>query len=251
MKTSSIDFMGTWGNYVILFSYACFGLAALIIIVHELRIVSKAGGKARYDYVNQNEIRYFWYAIITLIAGASLLLTAIITPIIDVDSFLKPFVDLFFLAGFVVISYYVLSNLVRTLYPRFLESRLMRIRNKARVSAAGNTMRKLSGEEGAVHLEASGFTDIGNAVHSIQYDVWVDEKTGEKKVEKYFVYQHAGKCEECAYYTMMIDSEEIIKQPDIQEPGMLVEHYRCTYCNHRQAKQVPIAPISTNLVGAN
>lgn len=250
MKTSATDFMGTWGNYVIQFSFACFGLAILIIIVHEIRIMTMSNYKSRYDYVNQHEIRFFWYAIIAFIAGASLFLTATISPVIEVDSFLKPFVDLFFLAGFVVVSYYSLSHLVRTLYPRFLDNRLLRIRNKSRLSSAGNRMRKLSQEEGAVHLEAGGYTDVGNAVHSIEYDVWVDEKTGEKKIEKYFVYQHADKCEECGYYTMMVASEEITKQPNFQEPGILVKHYRCTYCHHREARQVAIAPTSTNLAGA-
>jgi hypothetical protein len=251
MKTSATDFIANGVDYISLFAFVCFGLAALIILVHEIRILFTASEKNRYDYVNQHEIRYFWYAIIAFIAGASLMLTVTISPRIIIDSNLKPVVDIFFLIAFVVVSYYVLSNLVRTLYPRFLESRLMAIRNKPRVSAAGNIMRKLSADEGAVHLEEDEFTDTGNAVHSIEYDVWVDDKTGEKRIEKYFVHQHANKCEECGYYTMMINHEEIVKHPNLQEPGVLIEHYRCTYCKHREAKQVTIAPISTNLASAN
>jgi ribosomal protein L32 len=111
-------------------------------------------------------------------------------------------------------------------------------------------MRKLSADEGAVHLEGSAVTETGNAIHTIEYDVWVDDKSGEKRIEKYFVHQHANKCEECGYYTMMVDSEEIVKQPNLQESGTLIEHYQCTYCSHREAKQVAIAPISSNLAGA-
>src|SRR6185436_8739 len=99
MNTSS-DVIGNWGSNIILFSYVCFALTVLIIIIHEVRIMVTADPKKRYDYVNTHEIRYFWYAIITFIAGTSLLLTVVITPLIEVDSFLKPFVDLFFLAGF-------------------------------------------------------------------------------------------------------------------------------------------------------
>jgi hypothetical protein len=250
MKTSITDLIANGTDYITLFAFVCFGLAALIILVHEIRIVFTANEKKRYDYVNQHEIQYFRYAIIAFIAGASVFLTVKISPHISIDSNLKPVVDIFFLLGFVVVSYYVLSSLVRTLYPRFLENRLMRIRNKPRTSTAGNTMRKLSADEGAVHLEGDEFTNTSNVIHTIQYDVWVDDKTGEKRIEKYFVHQHANQCEECGYYTMMIDNEEIVKHPNLQEPGVLIEHYQCTYCSHREAKQVAIAPISTNLAGA-
>ena len=249
MKTSATDFIVNGIEYINLFAFVCFGLAVLIVIIHEIRILFTASEKNRYDYVNQHEIRYFWYAIIAFIAGASLFVTAKVSSKIEVDSNIKPVVDIFFLLAFVVISYYVLSNLVRTLYPRFLENRLMRIRNKPRVSASGNKMRKLSVEEGAVHLEDASFADQNNAVHSIEYDVWMDDKTAEKRIEKYFVHEHATKCEECGYFTMLVDSEEILKQPNIQESGILIEHHRCTYCKHREAKQVTIAPTSTNLAG--
>ena len=250
MKTSATDFVANGAEYITLLAFMCFGLAVLVILVHEIKILFTANEKKRYDYVNQHEIQYFWYAIIAFIAGASLFLTVTISPHIDVDSNLKPVIDVFFLLAFVVVSYYVLSNLVRTLYPRFLENRLMRIRNKPRVSASGNMMRKLSVDEGAVHLEGDEFVDEGNTVHSIEYDVWVDDKTGEKRIEKYFVHQHANKCQECGYFTMTIDREEIVKEPGLKETGTLIEHYQCTYCNHREAKQVSIAPISTNLVTA-
>ena len=251
MENTDTSFIGNWDSYFILGSYVCFGIALLIILFHEARIMTTAQGKKRYDYVNQHEIRFFWYAIIALIAGGALYLTAVVTPLIQVDDFLKIFVGVFFLAGFVVVSYLVLSSMVRILYPRFLENRLMRIRNKPRISSAGNKMKKLSSEEGAVHLEESQLAEHTSEIHSIEYDVWLDEKTGEKKVEKYLTYQHADKCGECGFYTMKIDSEEIVKKPTHQETGLLVEHYRCSYCKHREAKEVAIAALSSNVGGGS
>jgi hypothetical protein len=156
-------------------------------------------------------------------------------------------VSIFFLAGFVVITYLILSNMVRILYPRFLENRLMRIRNKPRVSKAGNKMRKLSETEEAVHLEGSQLAEQSSEIHSVEYDVWMDDKTGEKRIEKYMAYQHAEKCSECGFYTMKIDTEEIVKQPSEREEGLLLEHYRCSYCKHREAREVPIAALSSNV----
>ena len=249
MEASSSNLIGNWDSDFILISYVCFGIAVLIILIHEIRIVITANEKNRYDYVNQHEIRFFWYAIIAFIAGAALSLTALITPLLPVDNNLKVFVGIFFLAGFVAVAYMVLSSMVRILYPKFLENRLLRIRNRTRKSTAGNRMRKLSAGEGAVHLEEGQLAERVNEIHSIEYDVWLDDKTGEKRVEKYLVYQHVGKCEECGYYTMKIDREEIIKQPSQNETGLLTEHYRCGYCKHRVAKQVVIAALSSNLAG--
>jgi hypothetical protein len=247
MENTATTFIETWDSYLILASYVCFGLAVLIILLHEVKIIMTPNEKNRYDYVNEHEIRYFWYAIIAFIAGVSLYLSAVITPIVPVDSSMKLYVSIFFIAGFVVIAYLILSSMVRILYPRFLENRLMRIRNKPRVSSAGNKMRKLSAEEGAVHLEDTQLAEHKSEIHSVEYDVWIDDKTGEKKVEKYMAYQHAEKCSECGFFTMKIDTEEIVKQPTANEEGTLLEHYRCSYCKHREAREVPIASLSSNV----
>lgn len=244
---NTTTFIETWGSYFILGSYVCFGIALLIILFHEIKIIMTANEKDRYDYVNQHEIRFFWYANIAFIAGVSLFFSAVITPKVPVDNSMKPYVSIFFLAGFVVITYLILSSVVRILYPRFLENRLMRIRNKPRMSATGNKMRKLSAEEGAVHLEEDQLAEHTSSIHSVEYDVWLDEKTGQKKVEKYMAYQHAEKCGECGFYTMKIDTEEVVKIPSLQEPGILLEHYRCSYCKHREAREVPIAALSSNV----
>jgi hypothetical protein len=242
--------METWNSYVILGSYVFLGIALLIILVHEARIWLTVRPKDRYDYVNQHEIKYFWYAIIAFIAGVSMYLSAILTPLIQVDEGMKMMVSLFFLAGFVVISYLVLSSMIRILYPRFLESRLRRIRNKPRISSIGNKMRRLSFDEGAVHLEESQLAEHVSEIHSAQYEVWIDEETGEKLVEKYLVSEHADKCSECGFYTMKIASEEILKKPSQLEPGILLEHNQCTYCNHKEAKEVIISSLGSNLVAA-
>jgi ribosomal protein L32 len=107
-------------------------------------------------------------------------------------------------------------------------------------------MRKLSAEEGAVHLEAQQAAQSASEIHSVEYDVWLDDKTGEKRIEKYMAYQHAEKCGECGYYTMRIDNEEVEKQPSQSQSGLLLKHYKCSYCSHREAREVEIAALSSN-----
>lgn len=247
METSAHDFIETWDHYLILGSYVFFGIAVLIFLYHEIKLLTISDNKERYDYVNLHEVKFFWYAILSGMIGVALFATAELTPLLPVDDTVKLYISIFLLACSFVIVYTLLSSLIRILYPRMLESRLRRIRNKPRKSSAGNTMRKLSNEEGSVHLETNDLQQHQSEIHSVEYDVWVDEKTGEKKVEKYMPYQHAEKCGECGYYTMKIDSEEIEKQPTQTEDGLLLEHYRCSYCKHREAKEVVIAALASNV----
>jgi hypothetical protein len=248
METTNTSFIESWSNYFVLAAYFCFAVGLLIILFHEIKVMMTTKEKNRYDYVNQHELRFFWYATIALIAGGSLFLTAILAPLVPVENVVKDFVGIFFLAAFAVVSYLTLTSLERILYPRFLENRLRRIRNKPRISSVGNKMRKLSVDEGSVHLEDVDMAEHRGDIHSVEYDVWRDDKTGEKFVEKYLTYQHAEKCEECGFFTMKIHSEEVAKKPSMQDSGLLVEHYRCSFCKHREARQVPIAPLSSNVM---
>ena len=220
--------------------------AIAIIVYHEIRIYMVRDPKDRYDYVNTHEIRYFWYAVIAIIAAAGLYLNMVVGAQIPVSPSALPVVRFFFLAAFVVIAYLLLSNGVKLLYPPVIERRLKRIRNKPRISPMGNVMRKLREEEESVHLDQSQIDAQASVIHSVEYDVWVDEKTGFKRVEKYMGYQHAEKCGECGFYTMKVNSEEITRKPSMTEEGLLVKHYRCSYCKHREAREVLIAKLSTN-----
>ena len=233
-------------SWLMLGALLCFAAAVGIFLFHEFRVVSIKNAKDRYDYVNTHEIRYFWYAVIALIAALTLFLNDIVGPMIPVSEDMLPIVRLFFMAGFAVIMYLILSSAVRLLYPPVIERRLQRIRNSPRLSPAGNVMRKLKEEEESVHLEQKQIDEQASNIHSIEYDVWVDEKTGFKQVEKYLGYQHAEKCDECGFVTMKIDSEEIVRKPTQTQDGLLVKHYRCSYCKHRERREVTIAKMSSN-----
>ncbi len=226
---------------------AFFAAAVIIFFYHEFRVMAISNPKDRYDYVNTHEIRFFWFAVIALIGSMTLFLNDFVGPLLPVPEDILPIVRLFFMAGFAVIMYLLLSSLVRLLYPRVVERRLNRIRNKPRTSPAGNVMRKLREEEESVHLEQHQIDEQASAIHTIEYDVWVDEKTGFKQVEKYLGYQHAERFDECGFYTMKIASEEIARKPSESADGLLIKHYRCSYCHHRIAKEVTIAKLSSNV----
>jgi hypothetical protein len=245
MKISA-SFLASWDNYMFMGGYALVGIAVLILLYHEFRLFQIKDYKEKYDYVNLHEINYFWYGVIAIILAAALFSNTIATHTIEFRGILWFYVRLFITVCFAIIAYIVLSSMVRIYYPRTVEKRLNKIRNKPRTSPEGNTMRKLSEEEEDAHLDAGQIAEEASGVHSVDYDVWLDEKTGHKIVEKYYSYQHTEECPNCGYFTMKIATEELEIAPTQDEPGKLVKHYQCSYCSHREQKEVTLAKLSTN-----
>jgi hypothetical protein len=243
METAS-SFLGLWDQYMFVGAITAIAVGVLILFYHELKVIQIKDYKEKYDYVNQNEIRYFWYAVIAFIGAAAIYANTIATEKIFSDGMRWFYVRLFITTSFAVIAYIICFSLVRIYYPRQLEKRLLRLRNTPRISPDGNIMRKLSESEEEHHVEDVLRTDD---VHTIDYDIWIDEKTGYKKIEKYPAYQHAEECSECGYYTMRIAQEEIEQAPTISEQGVLLTHYECSYCGHREQREVTVAKLSTNV----
>jgi hypothetical protein len=46
---------------------------------------------------------------------------------------------------------------------------------------------------------------------------------------------------------MKIDVEEIEKAPTATESGLLAKHYQCSYCSHREIKEVVLSALSGNV----
>lgn len=241
-------FLISWDFYMLRGCFALVGVGLLILVYHEFRVFQIKDYKEKYDYVNLHEIRYFWYAVMAFILAVAMYANSVATEQITsgIRGMLWFYVRLFLTVSFTIIAYFTFYSMVRIYYPKYLEKRLNKLRNTPRISPDGNAMRKLSEEEEDAHLEADQITEEAT-VHSVDYDVWIDEKTGFKKIEKYNAYQHAEECSECGYYTLKIDREEIEKAPTATETGLLLKHYKCEYCNHREAREVRLAKTSDNV----
>jgi hypothetical protein len=240
-------FVISWDHYMDMATLACIGLGILILLYHEYRVMQIKDYKEKYDYVNLHEVRYFWYAILAFVFAAAFYANSVQTERIITNGMLWFYVRVFITVSFVVIGYFAFYSMVRIYYPRYVEKRLIKLRNKPRVSPQGNIMRKLSEEEEDTHLDATQIAEEASAIHSIDYDVWIDDKTGYKKIEKYESYLHAILCPECGFYTFKIVKEEIEVKPTDNEEGLLLKHYQCDYCNHREAKEIKLAKLSNNV----
>jgi hypothetical protein len=241
-------FLISWDFYMLRGCFALVGIGVIILLYHEFKVFQIKDYKEKYDYVNTHEIRYFWYAVMAFILAVTLYANSIATEQITSTArgMLFFYVRIFITGSLALIAYFTFYSMVRIYYPKYLEKRLNKLRNTPRISPAGNRMRKLSEEEEDIHLEADMVSEEQN-IHSVDYDVWVDDQTGFKKIEKYDSYQHAEECSECGYYTMKIDREEIEVKPTATETGLLLKHYKCEYCNHREAREVKLAKLSDNV----
>ena len=240
------QFVIAWNHYMDIGAMACVAISLLVFLFHEFRVLMIKDYKEKYDYVNLNEVRFFWYTAFALIVAFAFYANSIFTERIITKGMLWFYVRIFLTVSFITICYFVFYSVVRIYYPRYVEKRLVKLRNTPRVSPDGNAMRKLNEDEEDAHLDATQIAEEAE-VHSVDYDVWLDEKTGYKKVEKYDSYLHAEKCEECGFFTSKIYKEEIEVKPTTSEPGLLLKHYRCSYCNHREAKEVKLAKLSDNV----
>lgn len=240
------EFIASWDHYMSLGTYVCVSIAILILIYHEVRVLLIRDFKEKYDYVNLNEIRFAWYAVIALITGAAFYANSVGTKMIFSDVAIWFYVRIFMTACFAVIAYFIFHSLVKVYYPRFVDKRLNRLRHKPRISPSGNVMRKLREKEEEAHLDPELFKEQ-REVHSVDYDVWLDEVTGYTRVEKYNAFQHSEECPECGFFTFRLRSEEIEEEPTADQPGLLIKRYRCEYCGHKEVRETVVARLSEDV----
>jgi len=240
-------YLAAWDRYMILGSEIFLGIGLLIFLYYEVKVAQIKDPKEKYDYVSTHEIRYFWYAFLAVVIAACIFLNSVATETVASRYMWLIYVRLISTGILGILAYLFTNSVINVYYPRYLMKRLDRIRNKPRISPDGNKMRKLSEEEEDAHLDESMIAEEASAVHSVDYDVWIDEKTGHKKIEKYFDYLHTEECPDCGYYTLKIDIEEIVTPPTHSEAGALHKHYKCSFCGHRELKKVTIAALSSNV----
>lgn len=238
-NTGSNEFHQIWISIMIIGSLISFSLALIIYLMHKIKASSIKDHKEKYDYLSIKEIKYFKASIISIAVGIGMIIQ---TYGKDVENFdLVWFFVLIFIsiAGSTLVGY-VGSLILQYYYPTKLHSKLRNLRFTPRINPkTGNKMRLLSEDEEDTHLDEG--MQAEEEVFSVDYDVWIDEATGDTKIEKYKGHLEAVQCNNCGFYTMKIEREEIIKAPTEQEEGELIKHYKCQFCSSVRATSFNIA----------
>lgn len=215
-------------------------VAFLVLLFHEIRKIQIKDFKARYDFITQNEIKFLWYFLIILLVSGIFYSNTLLSDWIAPKGLLWFAVRIFISICTAILIYQLFDSIVRIYYVGKLEEKLKILRDRPRISPQGNIMRKMSESEEDAYLDAAQIAEEENKVgiHSFNYDVWVDEKTGFKLIEKYDETLHPVECPECGYVTLRITEEEISTPPTATEKGILTRHYKCTFCKYRERREI-------------
>ena len=239
MEEAPLQFIESWNYWGRITALAFISVAVLRMLFYYIKLAGTKDSKAKYDFINQNEINALWQSTLFFLFGAAILANVFIGEIGFFWLVIRGFVTLCiaFIIGVVA------NNMFKFYYPFYIEKRLKKLRYKPRISPkTGNPMKLLSETEEDVYLDEG--MQAEEEVYSIDYDVWVDEETGFTKIEKYSGHLHATKCPECDYQTLRVEKEEIISRPSYEEEGELVKHFHCTYCGYNAQNTYKIAKIS-------
>lgn len=238
-----------YANFLSVWQYIAIGLTIisgiggiLILIVHELRIKSIGDYKQKYDYLGSNDSKMLFYAIIGIALAIGLFINTLANETVKL-SVVWFFVRMFISICTSTLIIYISHLLIKYAYPTTLEKKMRKWRLKPRVNPkTGHVMKLLSEEEEDVHLD-EGMQAEEN-VFSVDYDVWVDEETGDIKIEKYPGHLIAYQCNSCGFKTMKLRKEEIVIAPTQSEDGEMIKYYQCNYCQAKRTKHVKVSKLS-------
>jgi hypothetical protein len=232
------EFVEAYHIIMLVGAIAMVTLAVIIFLIYHFKVSMIRNLKDKHDFVNASEIKWYKWAFISL--GIA---TAMAINLYGKDEIGGPgvsfFVRLFFSIAGATLIIYIAKLVLDFYYPTRLNLKLRRFRYTPRTSSTGGKMKLLSEDEEDVHLN-EGMQAEEN-VFSIDYDVWVDEKTSEIKIEKYQGHLISLQCHNCGFYTMRVQREEIIETDEDGSPKELLKHYQCTYCKNVRATQFNVS----------
>lgn len=242
MDYSSMELLNLWHEIMLIGSILMIAMAVITYLLYQLKSSSISDLKRKHDFINGAEIKWLKWVFHFIGAGAAMAINLYGKD--ELTSFSVMFyVRLFFsIAGATLIGY-IATLILDYYYPTRLNYKLRRLRYSPRISSTGNRMKLLTEDEEDVHLD-EGMQAEEN-IFSIDYDVWIDEKTKEIKIEKYQGHLIALQCHNCGFYTMRVQREEIIERNEDGSAKELIKHYQCTYCKNVRATQFSISKKET------
>jgi len=243
MKNSDpgyLQFVEGWHQMMIIAAIISVVVAFVFLIIHFVKLSAIKTYKGKYDYLKLNRIKAYQFFYFALAAAVFFVGNTVGDSTVS-KSLMFIFVRFFISMCVGVLIGYIIYLVLKFYYPTALEKKLTVLRYTPRLSKAGNEMKLLSEEEEDVHLD-EGMQAEEN-VFSIDYDVWVDEETGEVQIEKYLGYLEALECGSCGFRTLKLEKEEILKSATEKLEGKLLKNYKCTYCQSVRTTQHTIAKI--------
>lgn len=224
------SFLKVWYSVMSIGVIVMVALSIIVYLVYKMRVSSFSDHKQKHDFINLNEVK--WYKWFYFLFGSA---AAFAINLYGEEKYnhigLWFFVRLFVSICAATLVGYVASLVLDYYYPSVLNAKLRKLRYSPRVNPkTGNKMKLLSESEEDVHLDEG--MQAEESLFSMDYDVWIDEKTSDIKIEKYNGHLIALQCNNCGFYTMKVKREEITERHEDGSPKELLKHYQCAYCEN-------------------
>lgn len=247
MDSGYISFLSIWDRIITILSVVLLAGGILTFIFHAIKFQSIKSFKQKYDYLRDYDAKMIYYGIVLVGLSITLFINTVYTDTVRLN-LIWFFVRLFVSVSLGTLIIYLAYLVLKYAYPATLDKKLHKWRYRPRVNQkTGNMMKLLSEEEEDVHLD-EGMQAEEN-VFSVDYDVWVDEVTGEVHIEKYPGHLEAQKCNTCGFQTMKQIREEIVKAPTHTEEGLSMKYYECSYCGAKRHREFNIATLNEDEQG--
>lgn len=243
---SYLEFIASWQESAELWSMFFLILAFLVFIFYITGFMVSKDRSKLYDYVSSHEIPAFMNLLIMISLSVTFFANSLLIGEFKTANNFELVIQSI---GSLVIGgmfYYILRVLLKIYYPYFLAKHLKRIRFKPMKSSSGNQMKLLNEDEEDLHLTKEQLEH--EEIFAFDYDVWVDETTGEKIVEKYDIHHTSLLCDECRFRTLREVKEVVDKMPTQTEGGELTKYYKCDYCDHKEQKKKHLSSLNENQV---
>ncbi|MDH5609763.1 MAG: hypothetical protein OEY56_09790 [Cyclobacteriaceae bacterium] len=218
-------------------------LSLLVVLWYEARLLTQRKLTLRYEYASAYEVNFLKTSAFIFSISITCFLFDFMARVLGMvqgyEFYFVAFISMAigFLTGYSLIQYF------NVYYPYILERKLSKIRFKPRLSpTTGKPMRLLNELEEDVYLTQE-MIDQENAM-SYDFDVWLDDETGFKLIERYNGHLHVLICPRCHFRTMKDYKEVIIESPGAKHSGVLRKHYKCSYCEHAETHDVKIASLA-------
>ena len=236
-------FLEGWNSIMIVGTIVMFALGIIIYLVYNFRLSLIKEYKEKHDFINTYEIKWYKVSFYLFGLGAAFWINTYGSEKFSTIG-VWFFVRLFFSVAGATLIGYIASLILDFYYPTKINAKLRRWRYTPRINPkTGAKMRLLSEDEEDVHLNEGEQAEEN--IFSIDYDVWLDEKSGDLKIEKYEGHLTALQCNNCGFFTMKVLKEEVIELNDDGSPRELLKHYKCTYCKNVRATQFNISKKET------
>ncbi|MBC6400520.1 MAG: hypothetical protein GDA51_01290 [Ekhidna sp.] len=233
-----IEFLNFWYDAALVSGFTMLGLGALNYLIFKINFAAKKTYKEKFDLVSKKETKRLLQTHL-FIAGA---LFFFVNDAFTQDIELSPvwFIVRMFVSFCIAVLYGYVSYLVLQFhYPVRLEKKLKKLRYTPRINPKnGKEMILLNEDEEDAYLDEG--MQAEESTFSCDYDVWIDESTGDTHIEKYEGHVGALECDRCGFQTLKLSNEEIIREPTETEDGEILKEYMCSYCHRIKRKNVPL-----------